>query len=178
MGPPAWNDVHLETAKAIAGRRYRSALDQLSDFLRDAESRDERREALALRATVQMHLGDSESAQRDLELAHSLSRPGEYSRYTVELLLARVARDRLDPESARRLYSQALQTALTGGGFSAGTALEGFMQVTAHSGLTEAEHVLIRDSISASWRTLGLEECIPVKVDDCILRILSVEGGG
>jgi tetratricopeptide (TPR) repeat protein len=174
---PAWNEVLLEVARAITDRRHQFAFDQLSDFLRDAASQDERREALAMRATVLTHLGDAESAQRDLELAHSLSRPAEYSRYTIELLLARAARDRGDLETARRLYSQALRTALDGNGFSAGTALEGIMRLAEDPGTAEEEQGLIREAIEASWLTLGLETPMPTEVGECIRRILSTERG-
>lgn len=175
MSPPAWSEVHLETAKAIAGRRFETALDQLSDFLREAESMEERREALALRATVQLRLGDAEAARQDLELAHSLSEAGTYPRYTVELLLARTARDQGELEAARRLYNQALHTVVTGHGFSAGTALEGLLRVTNDSGRTAAEEALVRDSIEASWQVLELEQPVPAQVDDCARRIADAE---
>lgn len=174
---PAWDNVLLETARAIADRRYQFAFDQLSEFLRDAGCQDERSEALAMRATVRAHLGDTQSAERDLELAHSLSRPTEYPRYTIELLLARAAQDRGDLRAARSLYSQALKTAVDGRGFSAGTALDGLKTFVEDSGPSEAEQALIRDAISASWLALDLETPMSADADDCIRRIVRAERG-
>jgi tetratricopeptide (TPR) repeat protein len=172
---PAWNEVLLRAARAIVDRQYQTAFDQLSDFLQDAESQEERREALAMRATVLTHLSDLESAQRDLEMAHSLSRSGEYPRYTIELLLARVARDRGDFNSMRRLYFQALKTALDGGDFSAGTALEGVMGILRTAGASDAEHDLIRAAISASRRVLGIDAPMPDQLEDAVQEIRRTE---
>ena len=171
-----WSDVLLEAARAIADRRYRSALDRLSEFLRDADSADERREALGLRATVLRRLGDIDSARRDLELAHSLSRSGESSRYAIELLMARVARDGHDFAAARSFLSQALRTAVAGRAISAGGALEGFIQLAEDSGFTDEESALVRNAIRASWEALRLEGPIPGDVAESVQRISGAEG--
>jgi tetratricopeptide (TPR) repeat protein len=172
---PAWDEVELEAAREIADRRYQAAFDRLSQFLRDAESQDERREALALRATVRLRLGDAPSAQRDLELAHALSRVGEYARYTIELLLASVARERGDIESARRFYSQALRTVLNGNGFSAGSALDGIMSVAGGEGFSDAERSLVLEAVQASWLTLRLDAPMPGELQDRIRTIIKTE---
>lgn len=175
MSRPAWDEVELEAAREIADRRYQSAFDRLSQFLQDAESQEERREALAMRAIVRLRLGDTPSAQRDLELAHALSRVGEYSRYTIELLLARGARERGEIGSARRFYSQALRTALDGNGFSAGSALEGIMSVAGSEGLTNVERSLVLEAVRASWLTLRLDAPMPGELQDRIRTILKAE---
>jgi hypothetical protein len=174
----AWDDVLLEAARAIRDRRYQAAIDRLSDFLRETESRQEQSEALALRGTVRAQLGEAEAAELDLERAHSLSGPGGYHRYTIELLLADAARKRSDFGAARVLYASALETALAGSDFSAGTALEGLLQVIGGGKRSDAEDALIGRAVSASWRALRIDAEMPSELGDCITRILVAERGG
>jgi tetratricopeptide (TPR) repeat protein len=175
MGRRVWHDVLMETARSIAARNYEAALDRLSDFLHDTESQEERSEALALRGTVLVRLGDADAARCDLELAHSLSPPAGYHRYTLELLLADSARTRGDLAEARTLFARALETASDGSGFSAGSALEGIVALTADAERSGSERALIRRAITASWRTLRLALPIPDDVAACVQTIVGAE---
>jgi ATP/maltotriose-dependent transcriptional regulator MalT len=170
-----WHDVLMETARSIADRDYEAALDQLSGFLGETESQDERSEALALRGTVLVRLGDPDAARCDLELAHSLSRPAGYQRYALELLLADAARMRGDVAEARTLFARALETASDGSSFSAGSALEGIVALTEDGERSGSERALIRRAIDTSWRTLRLAPPIPDDVAACVRRIVGAE---
>lgn len=176
MSASEWDQVLLNVAREIKEHRHSSALDLLTAFLEEASSDTERREALAMRASVRNSLGETELARLDFERAHSLSRPAEYSRFAIEVSLARTQEDMGDIQAARQMLLAALKTAI-GGKLSAGTAMEALLRVAQVSELNDEEEVLIRDAARASWQALRLEGPMPAALSECLRRILNAEGG-
>ncbi len=114
-------------------------------------------EALGCRAMLYEDQGNLENSMRDLIGARSLSSPGGFSRYTLELSLGDLCERLRHTTEARNWYREALSTVADDPLTSGGAAIRRLVKLIGPDKLTLDERQICERVAKQSWQLLGLD---------------------
>ena len=121
-----------------------------------AEGTDEMKgQSLIYRGMIQESQGSVEAANRDWKAALSYTAEGSYGRYVAQRSLGSSFEKLGLRGEAERWYRAALETCVSGKGFSGGLALKRFMALKAGT-LSKKDRALVFSAVKRSWKALDI----------------------
>lgn len=151
-----WTSVQLKSLQLSENKQYSEAVNLIEQFLAGQISPELRSEAIAFRALMREEDGDLDAAKEDLLAAHSLSLPGSYPKYCIELTLARLYESSGEKERSAEWHVKALETVVDDPMTSGATAILGLLRLKPFGSLNERELILCERVARQAWQLFSL----------------------
>lgn len=124
-----WILVQRKALSLMRKKNFPAALDELDSFLRADHPPVLQSEVWAFKGLVREKMEGASAARVHFLAAHSLSQPGTYQRYALEITLGRLSEELKELQEARTWYWRAVKTAADDPGTSGAAAIEGFLNL-------------------------------------------------
>jgi hypothetical protein len=150
-----WNAIQRRVLRLALKKEFAHAIDEINCYLARAPA-ELRCDAIAFRGLVKEKKRDLPGARLDFAEAQSLSLPGSYKRYTIELTLGRLSKEMQDDQQAIEWYYRAIETAIADPTTSGDAALEAFLSLRPASSWIAREREACEIAVRQAWKLFFL----------------------